>query len=247
LRNQLLSKELLAVLCSVFWFWFLSFSFPLLFVLGSFRYRHNNWRPPFVFGSSNKPRMSTRKKRTTANSTKEASSSMNKEPNLSALLTQGEALPESNLAHKAELAKLRKEAEELARTKKRLLAIQHEAEIQKQKAEIASLKEEPRALKVKQSLSFSQPSPEYTVPSHPHFNERTEFFTQPPLHTTFSRNPFVSPFESGPSHQDVHTIHTRPWDPKSPLSQEIQITPWPQTYRPVPLPRLSGQSDPSNS
>jgi hypothetical protein len=24
------------------------------------------------------------------------------------------------------------------------------------------------------------------------------------------------------------------------LSQEIQITPWPQTYRSVPLPRFSG-------
>jgi hypothetical protein len=48
---------------------------------------------------------------------------MDEEPNLSTLLTQGEALPESNPAHEAELAKLRKEAEELARTKKRLLAI----------------------------------------------------------------------------------------------------------------------------
>jgi hypothetical protein len=67
--------------------------------------------------------MSTRKKRTTANSTKGASSSMDEEPNLSTFLTQGEALPESNPAHEAELAKLRKEAEELARTKKRLLAI----------------------------------------------------------------------------------------------------------------------------
>jgi hypothetical protein len=141
---------------------------------------------------------------------------VDEEPNLSTLLTQGEALPESNPAQEVELAKLRKEAEELSRTKKRLLAIQHEAEIQKQKAEIASLKEELRALKAKQSLSFSQPSPEYTVPGQPNFNERTEFFTQPPPHTTFNRNPFVSPFESGPSHQDVHTIRTRPWDPKSP-------------------------------
>jgi hypothetical protein len=55
------------------------------------------------------------------------------------LLTQGEELPESGAAttktaFEAELAKLRKEAEELAKTKKRLLAMQHEAEIQKQKA-----------------------------------------------------------------------------------------------------------------
>jgi flagellar motility protein MotE (MotC chaperone) len=99
--------------------------------------------------------MSTRKKRTTANSTKGASSSLDEEPNLSTLLTQGEALPESDAAHEAELAKLRKEAEELARTKKRLLAIQHEAEIQKQKAEIASLKEELRALKAKQLLTVN--------------------------------------------------------------------------------------------
>jgi hypothetical protein len=48
---------------------------------------------------------------------------VDEEPSLSALLTQGEALPESNPAQEAELAKLRKEAEELARTKKRLLAI----------------------------------------------------------------------------------------------------------------------------
>jgi flagellar motility protein MotE (MotC chaperone) len=72
------------------------------------------------------------------------------------MLTQGEALQDTNTTQEAELAKLRKEAEELARTKKRLLAIQHEAEIQKQKAEIASLKEELRALKAKQSLSFSK-------------------------------------------------------------------------------------------
>jgi hypothetical protein len=100
--------------------------------------------------------MSTRKKRTTVNSTKGASSSLDEEPSLSALLTQEEALPDPNPTQEAELAKLRKEAEELARTKKRLLAIQHEAEIQKQKAEIAILKEELRALKAKQSLSFTQ-------------------------------------------------------------------------------------------
>jgi hypothetical protein len=188
--------------------------------------------------------MSTRKKRTTANFTKGDSSSLDEELNPSTLFTQGEELPESGATHEAELAKLRREAKELARTKKRLLAIQHEAEIQKQKAEIASLKEELRVLKAKQSLSFNQPSSEYTIPNQSNSNERTEFFTQPPPHTTFSRNPFVTPFESGPSHQDVHTICTRSWDPKSPLSQEIQITPWPQTYRPVPLPRFSGQSDP---
>jgi hypothetical protein len=171
------------------------------------------------------------KKRTTANSTKGVSSSLDEELNPSTLLTQEEALTESGTAHEVELAKLRREAKELARTKKRLLAIQHEAGIQKQKAEIASLKEELHVLKAKQSLCFNQPSPEYTILNQSNSNERTEFFTQPPPHTTFSRNLFVSPFESGPSHQDIHTIRTRSWDPKSPLSQEIQITPWPQTYR----------------
>jgi hypothetical protein len=171
--------------------------------------------------------MSTRKSKNIANSTKGASSSLDEELNPSTLLIQGEALPEFGATHEAELAKLCREAEELARAKKRLLAIQHEAEIQKQKAEIASLKEELCALKAKQSLSYNQPSPEYTIPNQSNFNERTEFFTQPPPHTTFSRNPFVSPFKSGPSHQDVHTICTTSWDPKSPLSQEIQFTPWP--------------------
>jgi hypothetical protein len=105
--------------------------------------------------------MPTRRKRTTTNSTKGASSSLDEELNPSTLLTQGEALPESGATHEAELAKLRREAEELARTKKRLLAIQHEAKIQKQKAKITSLKEELCTLKAKQSLSFNQPSPEY--------------------------------------------------------------------------------------
>jgi DNA repair exonuclease SbcCD ATPase subunit len=90
--------------------------------------------------------------------------------NPSTLLTQGEELPESvaataKTAFEAELAKLRKEVEELAKTKKRLLAVQHEAEIQKQKAEIAKLQEELCAIKAKQSLSFNQPSPEYTIPN----------------------------------------------------------------------------------
>jgi hypothetical protein len=162
--------------------------------------------------------MSTRKKRTTANSTRGASSSLDKELNPSTLLTQGEELPEPGAAtakatYDAELAKLRKEVEELAKAKKRLLAIQHEAEvskeIQKQKAEIAKLQEELCAIKAKQSLSFNQPSPEYNVPKQSNFTERNEFFTQPPPHTTFSRNPFVNPFESGPSHHDIHTIRTR--------------------------------------
>jgi DNA-directed RNA polymerase specialized sigma54-like protein len=120
------------------------------------------------------------------------------------------------------LAKLRKEAEELAKAKRRLLAVQHEAEttkeIQRQKAEIAKLQEELRAIKAKPSLSFSQPSLEYTVPNQSNFTERNEFFTQLPPHTTFSHNPFVNLFESGPSNHDVHTIRTRSWDPKSPLS-----------------------------
>jgi hypothetical protein len=146
------------------------------------------------------------------------------------------------------LAKLHKEAEELAEAKKRLLVVQQEAEaskeIQRQKAEIAKLQEELRGIKAKQSLNFNQPSPEYAVPNQSIFTEGNVPFTQPPPYTTFSRNPFANPFESGSSNHDVHTIRTRSWDPKSPLSQEIQITPWTQSYRPVPLPRFSGQSNP---
>jgi hypothetical protein len=128
--------------------------------------------------------MSTRKKRTTANSTKAASSSLDKELNPSTLVTQGEELQESGAAtaktaYEAELAKLRKEVEELAKTKKRLMAVQHEAEIQKQKAEIAKLQEELRAIKAKQSLSFNQPSPEYIVPNQSNFTECTEFSPSP--------------------------------------------------------------------
>jgi hypothetical protein len=102
--------------------------------------------------------MSTRKKRTTANSTRGASSSLDEELNPSTLLTQGEELPEPSVAtakaaYEAELAKLCKEAEELARAKKRLLAVHQEAEaakeIQRKKAEIAKLQEELRAIKAK--------------------------------------------------------------------------------------------------
>jgi hypothetical protein len=138
------------------------------------------------------------------------------------------------------LAKLRKDAEELAKAKRRSLALQHEAwtakEIQRQKAEFAKLQEELRAIKAKQSLSFNQPSPEYTVPNQSNFTECNAFFTQPHPHTTYSHNPFVNLFEFVPLNHDVHTIRTRSWDPKSPLSQEIQITHCPQSYRPVPLP-----------
>jgi hypothetical protein len=152
------------------------------------------------------------------------------------------------VAYEAELAKLWKEAEELAKTKNKLLAIRQEAEaaqeIQRNKAEVAKLQEELRLIKAKQSLSFNQPSPEYSIPNQSTFTEGNVPFSQPPPYTAFSRNPFVNPFDSGPSNHDVHTIRTRSWDPKSPLSQEIQVTPWPQSYRPVPLPRFSGQYDP---
>jgi hypothetical protein len=96
--------------------------------------------------------MSTRNKRTTANSTKGVSSSRDEELNPSTLLTQGEALPESGAAHEAELAKLSRNAEELARTKKRLLAIQHEAEIQMQKSRDCRLEGGVACLKSKAIL-----------------------------------------------------------------------------------------------
>jgi hypothetical protein len=133
--------------------------------------------------------------------------------------------------YNVELDKLHKEADELAKTKNRLLALQQEAEatkeIQIQKAEITKLQEELRLIKVKQSLSFNQPSPEYSVPIQSTYTEGNMPFTQPPPYTTFNRNPFLNPFESGPSKHDTRTIGTRSWDPKSPMSQEIQITPWP--------------------
>jgi hypothetical protein len=147
--------------------------------------------------------------------------------------------------YEAELAKLRKEAEELAKTKKKLLAIQQEAEaakeIQRHKAEFAKLQEELHTIKSKQSLSFNQPSPKYSIPNQSTVTEGNVPFAQPPPFTTFSHNPFVNSFQSSPSSHDVHTIRMRYWDPKSPLSQEIQLTLWPQTYRPVPLPKFSGQ------
>jgi lipid II:glycine glycyltransferase (peptidoglycan interpeptide bridge formation enzyme) len=71
---------------------------------------------------------------------------------------------------------LRKEAEELAKAKKRLLTVQQEAkaakEIQRQKAEIAKLQEELRAIKAKQSL----------CPTNPHSRKAT-CLSLSPLHT----------------------------------------------------------------
>jgi hypothetical protein len=43
-----LKKELLVVLCFVFWFWFLSFCFLSLFVLGSFGYRPQHGSLPTI-------------------------------------------------------------------------------------------------------------------------------------------------------------------------------------------------------
>jgi hypothetical protein len=72
--------------------------------------------------------MTIRKKRTTANSTRGALSSLDEELNPSTLLTKGEELPEPNTtaskaSYEAELAILHKEAEELDKAKKRLLAV----------------------------------------------------------------------------------------------------------------------------
>jgi hypothetical protein len=72
--------------------------------------------------------MTIRKKRTTANSTRGALSSLDEELNPSTLLTKGEEVPEPNAtaskaSYEAELAILHKEAEELAKAKKRLLAV----------------------------------------------------------------------------------------------------------------------------
>jgi hypothetical protein len=153
--------------------------------------------------------MFTRKKRTTVNSGKGASSPLDKELNPSNLLTQGEELPEPNPTaattketYEAELAKLRKEANELAKTKKRLLVVYLEAEatkeIQRHKAKITELQEELHLIKAKQFLCFNQPSLEYSAPNQSTYTKGDMPFTQPPPHTTFSRNPFINPFESGP-------------------------------------------------
>jgi cytochrome c1 len=105
--------------------------------------------------------MSTRKKRSTANSSKGASSSLEEELSPSNSLTQGEEPTDLNAnqprpnhdviaakakaAYEVELAKLQKEADEVDKTKKRLLAVQQEVDaakgMQRQKAEIAKLQE----------------------------------------------------------------------------------------------------------
>jgi hypothetical protein len=161
--------------------------------------------------------MSTRKKRTTSNSTRGPSSSLDEELNPSTLLTQGEQLSEPSPAtakatYEAEFAKLRKEAEKLAKAKKTLLAVQHEAEttkeFQKQKAKIAKLQEELRAIKAKQSLSFNQPSPEYTVPNQSNFTERNEF-SPSPLHTPPSTVTLSSTLSSLVLRTKTFTPYTR--------------------------------------
>jgi hypothetical protein len=77
----------------------------------------------------------------------------------------------------------------LAKAKKSLLAVQQEAEaakeIQRQKAEIAKLQEELRAIKAKQSLNFNQPSPEYSVLNQSTLTEGNMPFTQVQDNPTF--------------------------------------------------------------
>jgi uncharacterized membrane protein (DUF106 family) len=69
------------------------------------------------------------------------------------------------------LAKLRKEAKELAKAKKRLLVLQQEAEaakeIQRQKAEIAKLQEELRAKKQNNLGVSTSPRPSTLYPTIP--------------------------------------------------------------------------------
>jgi hypothetical protein len=161
--------------------------------------------------------MSTRKKRTTVNFSRGASSSLDEELNTSNLLTRGEELPKSNVtqpwanqdpnastakaAYEAELAKLRKETEELAKTKKKLLAIQQEAEaakeIQRHKVEIAKLQEELRTIKAKQSLSFNQPRSNIPFPINPHSQRATYLLLNPSVHH-FQSQSFCQPFRLWP-------------------------------------------------
>ena len=47
---------------------------------------------------------------------------------------------------------------------------------------------------------------------------------------------FSTPFNSPPSHRAI--------DSKSPLSEGIQTSPWPPSYKPITLPKFNGRSDP---
>jgi hypothetical protein len=42
----------------------------------------------------------------------------------------------------------------------------------------------------------------------------------------------------------AQTSTTRIVDPKSPLSEGIQTSPWPVTYKPITLPKYNGKTDP---
>ena len=61
-----------------------------------------------------------------------------------------------------------------------------------------------------------------------------------------SRQPQVNNLRHEPNqHQEQHYQANSPFDPTSPLSPQLQLTPWPFGYKPTQLPRYNGSVDPN--
>jgi hypothetical protein len=91
LRNSLLRKSFGLLLLHSSEFWFSSLLFPFIVREGSFATPQQ--LAPTVCVSLQEETQNFHKKRTTANSTRGASSSLDEELNPSTILTQGEELP----------------------------------------------------------------------------------------------------------------------------------------------------------
>ena len=61
--------------------------------------------------------------------------------------------------------------------------------------------------------------------------------------TTFVSATMPSVAQYAPARTSTGLLN-RAFDPKSPLSEGIQRTPWPAKYKPIQLPKFSGRSDP---
>ena len=71
------------------------------------------------------------------------------------------------------------------------------------------------------------------TPSQPHSANQSQ--PNPSLGGT-AQPTFGTPYTSPPIHRTI--------DSKSPLSEGIQNSPWPSSYKPITLPKFNGRSDP---
>jgi hypothetical protein len=66
----------------------------------------------------------------------------------------------------------------------------------------------------------------------------------PPTYQNVANNAPATPAPAMSIPPAITSVTSKTTDPQSPLSEGIQTSPWPVTYKPITLPKYNGKSDP---